>query len=265
MYRKFAEEKFQPWHERKLIRLTASFRKLLGKSYTFDFIDGPFPCSAAAGIDLFYRPPYYSFYATPTIDDIRLGHQWLMDYMEENGPYDGVISFSQGGALVSSLLLYHQAETPHLPPPFKVAVFICCGAPLDCVEDVGIYVSPEAREWDHNSKAELMQKTSSDSILRLGTNRWGEQAFNPSVPHDISNVYGMNFNMMPDQLMIPIPTVHIYGAQDPRYPASITLAHFCDPLVQKAYDHGGGHDIPRKGEVSKKIAELIEWSAMMAN
>ena len=186
-----------------------------------------------------------------------------MEYIEENGPYDGVINFSQGGALVSSLLLYHQAETPHLPPPFKVAIFICCGAPLDCVEDVGVYVSPEAREWDESSKAQLMEKASSDSILRLGTKRWGE-GFDPSKPHDISNIFGINFTMMPDNLMIRIPTVHIFGAQDPRYPASVTLAHFCDPLLEKVYDHGGGHDIPRKGDVSKKIAELVEWAAMMA-
>ncbi len=187
-----------------------------------------------------------------------------MEYIEECGPYDGVLNFSQGGALVSSLLLYHHAETPHLPPPFKVAVFICCGAPLDCVEDVGIYVSPEAREWDESSKAELMQKASSDFILRFGKERWGEQAFDPTVRRDVSNIFGINFTMMPENLVIPIPTVHIFGNQDPRYPASIKLAHSCNPLVMRAYDHGGGHDIPRKGEVSKKIADLIEWSAMMA-
>jgi hypothetical protein len=166
--------------------------------------------------------------------------------------------------MTSSLLLYHQAETPHLPPPFRVAIFICCGMPLACVEDVGIYVSPEARDWDESSKRQLMEKASSDSILRLGAKRWGE-GFDPSKPHDISNVFGMNFAMMPDDLVIRMPTVHIFGAQDPRYPASVTLAHFCDPLTVKVYDHGGGHDIPRKMEVSKKIAELVEWSAMMAS
>ena len=97
----------------------------------------------------------------------------------------------------------------------------------------------------------------------MGTKRWGE-GFDPTKPHDISNVFGMNFTLVPESLMIPIPTVHIFGKQDPRYPASVTLAHFCDPLVRKVYDHGGGHDIPRKGDVSKKVAELIEWSAMMA-
>ena len=110
-----------------------------------------------------------------------------------------------------------------------------------------------------------MHKASSDSIMRLGTKRWGEQSFDPSVPHDTSNVFGINFTMIPESLMIPIPTVHIFGKQDPRYPASITLAHICNPLVQKAYDHGGGHDIPRKADASKKIAELIEWSAKMAD
>lgn len=108
-----------------------------------------------------------------------------------------------------------------------------------------------------------MDKASSDSILRLGTKRWGD-GFDSTKSHDISNVFGMNFTMMPDNLIIRIPTVHIFGAQDPRYPASVTLTHLCDPLVKKVYDHGGGHDIPRRAEISKKVAELIEWSSMMA-
>jgi hypothetical protein len=32
--------------------------------------------------------------------------------------------------LGSSALLFHQEETPHLPPPFKAAIFVCGGASL---------------------------------------------------------------------------------------------------------------------------------------
>ena len=236
----------------------------MGNAYTFDFVDGPYPCGAAPGVDLFYEAPYYSFYEPSSIAAIRLAHEWLQGYIEDNGPYDGVLMFSQGCALISALLLYHQAETPHLPFPFKVAIFICGGAPLDVIEDVGIHVSPEARRWDEASKVGLMQQASSEAILRLGAERWGKQAFDPAAPHDPSNIFGINCTLIPEAKLIPIPTVHIYGAHDPRYPASVTLAHLCNRLVSKVYDHGGGHDIPRKTEVSKKIAELVEWGTMMA-
>jgi hypothetical protein len=64
----------------------ASFRKLLDPElYQFDFIDAPYPSTAAPGIDLFYPPPYYSFYdlaATETpavrIAHIKAAHTWLL-------------------------------------------------------------------------------------------------------------------------------------------------------------------------------------------
>ncbi|KAF4280873.1 hypothetical protein CNMCM8686_007323 [Aspergillus fumigatus] len=42
---------------------TASFRSHLNDlDIDFDFIDGCYPSTAAAGIDLFYPAPYYSFW-----------------------------------------------------------------------------------------------------------------------------------------------------------------------------------------------------------
>ena len=49
--------------------------------------------------------------------------------------------------------------------------------------------------------------------------------------------------------------MHIYGSQDPRWPAAIQLAGFCDEWIE--YDHSGGHDISRSTAVSMKIADMI--------
>jgi hypothetical protein len=56
-----------------------------------------------------------------------------------------------------------------------------------------------------------------------------------------------------------IPTVHIYGIKDPRYPASIQLAHFSNENNRKVFDHKGGHEIPRTTIVSQTIAGMVEW------
>jgi hypothetical protein len=173
------------------------------------------------------------------------------------------MNFSQGCALTSSLLLYHQAYHPSAEPLFKVAIFVCGGLPLDVVEDVGVPVSAEARDWDETSKVQLMAKASSSAILAHGTKRWGI-GFNPSAP-DLSNIFGIDFTEVEKEKLIQIPTVHVYGARDPRYPASITLAHFCEESVRRTYDHGGGHDIPRTRDVSVMMAELVEWCGMMAD
>lgn len=243
---------------------SASFRKLLDdSSFQFDFVDAPFPSTAAPGIDLFYPPPYYSFY-DPDLASLKAAHKWLLSYLETHGPYDGVMNFSQGCALTSSLLLYHQQHHPEKAPLFKVAVFICGGVPINVLDDIGVYVTEEAREWDESSKAQLMAKASSDAILREGTKRWG-LGFDPFAGNDQSNVFGINFNMVPKDWLIQIPTVHVYGSKDPRYPASVTLAHFCEKSVRRTFDHGGGHDIPRRADVSEMLAELVEWCGMMAD
>ena len=80
-----------------------------------------------------------------------------------------------------------------------------------------------------------------------------------------TNVFGLDFTKIPTRLQISIPTVHIYGSQDPRYPASIQLAQFCEPTVRRTYDHGGGHDVPRSRQVSENIATLLKWIALMSN
>lgn len=174
------------------------------------------------------------------------------------------MNFSQGCALVSSFLLYHQQQNPNAEPLFKVAIFICGGLPLVVASDLGVDVTEEARDWDESSKQQLMSRASSDAILREGSKRWG-LGFDPFAEVDKKNVFGINFDDVPKEVLIKIPTVHIYGAKDPRFPASVTLAHFCDPGSRKTYDHGGGHDIPRRREVSEMMAELVEWSGMMAD
>ncbi|KAL8726822.1 MAG: hypothetical protein Q9181_005913 [Wetmoreana brouardii] len=247
--------------------LLASFRAKLSNDFSFDFVDGFLPSNPAAGIDLFYPPPYYSFWNTLAVADVRKSNSWLRDLLERDGPYDGVMCFSQGCSLIASFCLYHQAETPNLPLPFKVAVFICGGVPLQVLEDVGINVSQEA--WDMNTKSSqaLAEQASSDAILKSGLNRWinvnGTTTPSDMRP-DLKNVFGLNFEDMPKHLRIKIPTVHIYGNKDPRCPASLQLVQFSDPTLRKTYDHGGGHDVPRKTDVSESIARLIEWTVLAA-
>jgi Serine hydrolase (FSH1) len=79
------------------------------------------------------------------------------------------------------------------------------------------------------------------------------------VPMERTNVFGMNFARFPDTLKITIPTAHIYGSKDPRYPSSMQLIHFSDEEKRRIYDHAGGHDIPRTTVVSDAIAGVVKW------
>ncbi|CAG8063108.1 unnamed protein product [Penicillium nalgiovense] len=197
----------------------STFRTKLPDDIEFDFIDGPFKSDAAAGIDIFYNPPYYSFWENDSVDSIRATYDWLTEHIAKNGPYDLALMFSQGCVLGSSALLFHQEETPHLPPPFKAAIFVCGGASLGVLEEMGFHVSAEARERDRASRSALAQQATSSALLAQGANRWtGLETLDSGLSEDelrkeITSPYRIN-----------VPTVHIYGSKDPRWAAGVHLS-----------------------------------------
>ncbi|KAJ6131645.1 Serine hydrolase FSH [Penicillium sp. IBT 18751x] len=239
---------------------TSSFRaQLADKNIEFDFVDGPHPSTAAAGVDLFYDPPYYAWYEGDGIETVRKAHHWLNEYIAANGPYDAAMMFSQGCVLGSSALILHQEETPDMPPPFKAAIFICGGASLSVLEEMGFHVSAEARERDTASRSALALQAGSMSLMTQGANRWtglgalSDGLSEEELREEIKSPY-----------RIPIPTVHIYGSKDPRYAAGVHLSGVCEPAKRRTYDHGGGHEIPRTAAVSNSIAELVRWALEQA-
>lgn len=233
--------------------------------FTFDFVDGPFPCQPAPGIDVIFNSGNFTWWPEPTIKGIRDAHRWLTDYIAEHGPYDILIGFSQGCALMGSFLLYHAMENPDQPLPFKAAMFICGGMPLYVLEDLGLPVSKRARQT-HELTVKLLTKkagalkqfAANTNQIQPGVGLWdgtSDLLHNPNVVPKEEDVFGLDFTAIPDRARIRIPTVHVYGAKDPRWPASMQLAHFC--AKRKMYDHGGGHDIPRTTEVASRLAELV--------
>lgn len=198
-------------------------------------------------------------------------HKWLLEYVSIHGPYDAVMTFSQGGSLVSSMLISHSINTPHLPLPFKFGVFICSGVPLGALDELGVPVSEKARKIDRESVTALFSQASSEAILAAGVERWrGVEVagFVEGENMKENDFFGLDFSSFPKEWRIDMPTVHIYGRRDPRYPASKILAHFCIEGKRKEFDHGAGHEIPRKKEISAAIAKEIdlvingvEWEA----
>lgn len=234
----------------------ASFRaRLADQNIEFDFVDGPHEDSPAAGVDLFYSPPYYSWYEGNGVEPAREACGWLNEYIARNGPYDAALMFSQGCVLGSSALLFHQEETPHLPLPFKAAIFICGGTSLSVLEEMGFHVSAEARERDLASRSALALQADSSALLSRGSDRWtGLGALDGGLSEEELR------NEITSPYRIDLPTVHIYGSKDPRYAAGVHLSGICEPSRRRVFNHGGGHEIPRSEAVSTSIAELIRWA-----
>ncbi|RAL16800.1 uncharacterized protein BO97DRAFT_474809 [Aspergillus homomorphus CBS 101889] len=251
---------------------TASFRAKLGPDYSFDFVNAPHPSPGAPGIEAIFRnSTTYTWYTHPTPEAICAAHDWVITYTREHGPYEAVCCFSQGCALASTLALYHAHNSPPIEPlPFRAAIFICGGVPLPALADLGLPVSPRAHEINRSTGA-LLQATAGrlstfaadPKQIQRGVGLWDHLVESPDLlvrdparRPDRQDVFGLDFTQFPAWATIRIPTVHIYGSKDPRWPAGIQLAEFCPDRVE--YDHGGGHDIPRTTGVSTKIASLVE-------
>ncbi|KAL2172031.1 hypothetical protein VTG60DRAFT_768 [Thermothelomyces hinnuleus] len=247
---------------------TAAFRSKLPDTFVFEFLDAPHRTNPAPATDIFFKSDHLGWWQTPTVDNIRNALEVLDEHLKKHGPYDILMGFSQGCSLIASYILFHTRKTPNAPLPFKSAVFICGGIPLSVLEYLGIEVSEEAKEINQKTGDLLRNRTQAlarmaerhDDIKPGHATTWDNltglvhNPANAEMPKE-SNVFGLDLSNLPEDLLIRMPTVHIWGAKDPRFPAACQLAGFCSN--RREYDHGGGHEIPRSTVVSQTIANLI--------
>ena len=220
-------------------------------------------------MDAFSQSATYTWWQEMTPETVRASHRWVADYARKHGPYDAVCGFSQGCSVTGSMALYHAFDSAGgkedlEPLPFRAAIFLCGGIPLPALSDMGMEVTPRAQGIS-DSTMRLLEETqamvpklvANPSRLPRGTGLWD---INESkLLHDADDrppredVFGLDYTAFPKAVRIAMPTVHIYGAKDPRWPACIQLAEFCDD--KKEWGHRGGHEVPRVA--SDRIAAMV--------
>ncbi|KAF2015177.1 hypothetical protein BU24DRAFT_482765 [Aaosphaeria arxii CBS 175.79] len=152
------------------------------RSATFHFIQGPYEVAPPPGYeDFFGGPPYYRFIVpsegsedttdvierirdfpqleTPemtmrelmtygvakTDDSARQTLDYLYDVMEKQGPFDGIIGYSEGATIAGTMLLHEQLreKSEGRQPMFKCALFFGGWPPMTPTLD-GIVLSDES-------------------------------------------------------------------------------------------------------------------------
>ena len=82
-----------------------------------------------ADVRKLYAPPYRCFYEfDASVPQLLRAHEYLSEIIEEDGPFEGVLGFSQGAEIAASLLFYQGTNVT-----FKFAVFIGGTQPYDVV------------------------------------------------------------------------------------------------------------------------------------
>ncbi|KAI1467649.1 serine hydrolase FSH [Daldinia caldariorum] len=223
---------------------------------SFEFVNGPLQYSNLLVKDP--PPPEshgYKFYDAEEVKDIRKAGEWLAAILDRDGPYDGVLAVSQGAAAVSSFLLYRQWYEHELPPAFRFAIFINGSIPLKVLKDLGVPVSNEAEMVVAEAN---LQRDQALGPLPAHTSKARRAVFNSD------DCFGLNLNRIPLELKIRIPTVHVWGENDPLFPASVQLTGLCDPYIRKIQMHKGSHEVPRDEEGLSELVSLIDWCIQRA-
>ncbi|KAF1988943.1 hypothetical protein K402DRAFT_327594 [Aulographum hederae CBS 113979] len=110
-------------------------------SATLFYVDASLNSPPHKAVDGIYDGPFKTWFTwsgeDPPLDEdigsILDSFDQIYDIIEENGPFDGVIGFSQGATIAAAMLLHHHRQHPLDPPYalFKYSVLVSAAAIVD--------------------------------------------------------------------------------------------------------------------------------------
>ncbi|KAE9380744.1 hypothetical protein N431DRAFT_477623 [Stipitochalara longipes BDJ] len=225
-------------------------------THTFDFIDAPHECPPAPGISEVFPPPYLAWQVQYEPEQIEEAHSFLKSVIEEDGPYDGVIGFSQGAALAASFILcdeYHGGSSGG-KPPFQMAAFFNCVMLFSPSQEIGTHIGEQVRQMEEKHAAFLEGREVESTTTKTN------DVINISPSKDI---YGFVPDTFP--IRISIPTFHVIGAEDQFQEYSRALIGLCQADKTEVFTFEGGHEIPRSKADVQKCVDMLDMVVMMAS
>ncbi|CAG8960788.1 hypothetical protein HYFRA_00002325 [Hymenoscyphus fraxineus] len=148
---------------------TAALRYQLGNDHEYDFPDALLEHEPYPGLESLIEGPDGHLATTfswfeQTIPSLLDALSDLADYIDSEGPFDGIIGFSQGAALAATYIAQYEAQNRdqlYHEMPFKCAVFICPGPvwrwePRDGDEGELTHMDPDVEEVSINIPAAVI-------------------------------------------------------------------------------------------------------------
>lgn len=196
--------------------------------------------------------------------------------VEQLGPFDGVVGFSQGAALAVSYM--HDQATRHGHAPFRFAVLfstVCAfaadpEASLDAIRGLcraGRGLDAAAGDGLLNARERALH----DALAKVIRPLRESQALLPDI--DLA-VYTVGSGCDAPRLLLPellaqklrVPTVHMHGKRDARFmrDMSLTARGLFDEKLAKTLEHGGSHHPPQKDAEVRAALRAMEWAVGQA-
>ncbi|KAN0074876.1 Serine hydrolase FSH [Elaphomyces granulatus] len=253
----------------------AKSRSFLPPEYSYDFFEGDVPIIPQKSLADVFPGPYLTWVDVLTPQRIARALSRIEEFIDEEGPFDGVLGVSEGSMISASLILKHQIEKPFSEPLFRFAIFISGTPPFTWSSSVGQDVfnllisenplSTTASEWqrqvEYGPGSFSFQNNSVGKILTDIFPTWKERRQRLiDIIRDPGNAHLKPRCFHPDlhHERINIPTAHVWGSQDVFRPHAVNLFKLCDPTVAAVYEHDGEHDVPHSLEDSRMASETIQ-------
>ncbi|OJD32105.1 ef-hand calcium-binding domain protein [Diplodia corticola] len=242
-------------------------RSRLPRDWEYEFLDGEKETIPATGIDAVFPGPYVCYHEEPIPEDVQHAVDLVKEVIREEGPFDGVIGFSQGAALAATVIAA-EAERDPLAETFKVAIFLSATMPFDfsagklrltCEADntlTATHQDIDGTKLDGGKQDWLNDCRTAGVIAEFQARR--PQVEKSALPQSVDVLLRYHPSTHPQQ--IDIPTVHVIGLKDEYLDHGKNLAGICNSRIQQVVTHDGGHQLPREGATVSRVAEAIQWA-----
>lgn len=209
---------------------SSGIRKLLKKSNVqCEYLDGPVELQPKdlpfemddekwkATLDAQVNKAWFYHSSISSELDLSNAIKYVSEHIKENGPYDGIVGFSQGAAL-AAIITNKITELVPAHPEFKVSVLVSSYS----------FTEPDPA---HEGQLRIAEKFQDDFTPRSDSKT--KMIF----------IYGAS-----DQA---VPAVRA------QYLANIYKKALADPEQVKEFEHPGGHMIPNKKDIIRPVVEQI--------
>jgi predicted esterase len=117
---------------------------------SFVFVDAPIESTAHPSIEGIFDGPFYSWVdpagsvadAAEAVDEAI---ELLYEVIDEQGPFDAIIGFSQGAAIATVFMLHHMIKHP-LDPPYALFKYALLFSGAVFIDPSGIARGPDGKD-----------------------------------------------------------------------------------------------------------------------
>jgi len=217
----------------------------------------------------FLDGPFFSHTAGYSPDQVAEAHDHLEGAIDDLGPFDGVLGFSQGGALALSYIYRKQVQDKMRPFKFALimsSVIPCSADPSDCQNAIRRLTAP--RNPDHVAPTGQDERVFTDLISKTVAEARKNKALLPDIDLDVYTAGG-DARVAPrlmHQLLLKekiwMPTVHVAGKRDYPFMRAMSDAArgICDAKLARSLEHSGGHQPPQKTAEVKAVIRAMDWA-----